>query len=856
MAIAEITKEECGERARLLRVHAYAVALDLTPGNEVFRSTASIRFSCREPGAASYVDLIADNVREITLNGGALDPAQACADGRVALADLAAENELRVVADFAYTGDGSALHRSTDSADGRVYCYTNLFPADARRVFACFDQPDLKAEFAFEVTARADWVVLSNQPAPEPELAGDGTATWRFTPTPRISTYLAAVVAGEYHLVTDVHTTPAGQVIPLGLACRQSLAPYLEAEDMLAITRRGLDYYTGLFASPFPFVKHDQVMVPEFQAGAMENVGCVTFAEAYIYRSKATRTRYETRAKTILHEMAHQWFGDLVTMRWWEDLWLNESFAEFCGTQSAAEATTFTDAWTTFCAGRKVWGYLEDQQPSTHPVAGQVATLTEAVANFDGISYAKGGAILRQLVAYLGRDAFFAGIRAYFAEHGWANASLADLLSALEASSGRSLAEWARAWLQTAGPNTLRAQFTVDAVGRFTEFAVLQEAPEEHPTLRPHRIGIGLYSRDSAAGGGDTAMQCTRRVELDITGARTTVPELAGQPQPDLILLNDGDLDYALIRFDDRSLDTLTTSLGALADPLARAVCWGAVLDMALQGELSLRRFVRIVTTAMPGETSVPVMQIVLGLTGRLITRTADPDEVGELLQALATAALPLLRAAEPGSDWQLTWAQLLSTTARTPGQLDLLAGLLDGSAEIPGLAVGTELRWDMLLRLASTGRAVDADIDAELQRDATDAGRRSALSCRAAIPDAAHKAAAWRLLADSDELGTDGIVEVVRGFSQPEHADLLAPYAEKYFAQLPAIWAARPDMIRIRLGLLLFPYTAASPELLRRAGEFLAAADHDHDRGLARVVVEGRDVVEKALRARALPAQ
>ena len=776
-----------------------------------------------------------------------------CADGRIALPGLAAENELRVVADFAYTGDGSALHRSTDSADGRVYCYTNLFPADARRVLACFDQPDLKAAFAFEITAPADWVVLSNQPAPKPEPAGEATAVWRFTPTPRISTYLAAVVAGEYHLVTDVHTTPAGQVIPLGLACRQSLARHLEADDMFATTRQGLDYYTGLFASPFPFAKHDQVMVPEFQAGAMENVACVTFAEAYIFRSKATRSRYEVRAKTILHEMAHQWFGDLVTMRWWEDLWLNESFAEFCGTQSAAEATTFTDAWTTFCAGRKVWGYLQDQQPSTHPVAGEVATLTEAVANFDGISYAKGASILKQLVAYLGRDAFFAGIRAYFAEHGWANASLADLLQALEASSGRGLAEWARAWLQTAGPNTLRSQFTVDPTGSFTEFAVLQEAPASHPELRPHRIAIGLYSRDSADGAGDGALQCTKRVELDVTGGRTIVPELAGRQQPDLILLNDGDLDYALIRFDDRSLQTLTTSLGAVADPLARAVCWGAVLDMAFQGELSLRRFVRIVTAGMPGETSVPVMQTVLGLTGRLIARGADPAGVAGLQQALAAAALPLLRAAEPGSDWQLTWAQLLSATASTAGQLDLLAALLDGTAEIPGLAVDTELRWDMLLRLASAGRAADADIDAELERDATDAGRRCALSCRAAIPDAEHKAAAWRLLAESEELGTDGIVEVARGFGQPEHADLLAPYAEKYFAQLPAIWAARPEMIRILLGRVLFPYAAASTGLLRRVDEFLAAADHH--RGMARVVIEGRDIAEKALRARALPA-
>jgi aminopeptidase N len=848
LAVAEITKAECDHRARLLRVQSYVIELDLTRGDRVFGSESVIRFSCAEPGAVSYADLVADTVYEITLNGITLDPAAVCADGRIALAGLAADNELRVVADFGYTSDGSALHRSADSADGRVYCYTNLFPADARRVFACFEQPDLKASFTFHVTAPGHWVVLSNQPAPEPEAAGPNTAIWRFDPTPRISTYLAAVVAGEYHLVRDSHTTPDGQLIPLGLACRQSLASYLEADDMLAITRHGLDYYTALFASPFPFAKHDQVIVPEFQAGAMENVACVTFAEGYIYRSKATRTRYEVRAETILHEMAHQWFGDLVTMRWWEDLWLNESFAEFCGVQSAAEATTFSDAWTTFCAGRKVWGYLQDQQPSTHPVAGQVGTLTEAVANFDGISYAKGASVLKQLVAYLGRDAFFSGIRAYFTEHGWANASLADLLRALEASSGRNLAAWSAAWLQTAGPNTLRPQFTLDAADNFTQFAVLQEAPASHPALRPHRIAIGLYDRDTGG-----ALECTRRVELDVTGARTVVPELVGQKRPDLILLNDADLDYAVIRFDDRSLDTLTTSLGTLADPLARAVCWGALGDMALQGELSLPRFVRIVAAGMAGETSVPVMQTVLGRTGNLITRTADPAGVAALQQALSAAALALLRAAEPGSDWQLTWAQLLSTVASTREQLDLLAGLRDGTAEIPGLAVGTELRWDMLRRLASAGHATDADIDAELERDATDTGRRCALSCRAAIPDAEHKAAAWRLLAESQELGPDGIFEVARGFGQPEHAELLAPYTAKYFAQLPAIWAARPDMIRIQLGRLLFPYAAASAELLRQVEEFLAAADHD--RGLARVVIEGRDVAEKALRARTLPA-
>ncbi len=845
MAIAEITKAESGERAALLQVRSYHVALDLTRGDGEFGSESVIRFDCAEPGAASYADLVARTVHEITLNGLPLDPGRACADGRIALPDLAASNELRVRADFSYTGDGSALHRSSDSADGRSYCYTQLFPADARRVFACFDQPDLKAEFGVTVTAPASWVVLSNMPSPEAEAGGEGTAVWRFDPTPRISTYLVAVVAGEYHVVTGPHTTPAGQVIPLGVACRQSLAPYLEADDILGITRQGLDYYTELFGSPLPFPKYDQVMVPEFQAGAMENAGCVTFSEGYIHRSKATQSRYEIRAVTILHEMAHQWFGDLVTMRWWEDLWLNESFAEFCGTQAAAEATRFTGAWTTFCAGRKVWGYVQDQQPSTHPIAGDVPTLTAALSNFDGISYAKGGSVLRQLVAYLGREQFFAGIRAYFAANAWGNASLSDLLAALETSSGKDLAGWSRAWLESAGPNTLRPDLRLAADDTLTEFAVLQEASAEHPTLRPHHFAVGLYYRDATG-----RLVRAHRAELDLTAERTVVPELAGLPRPDLILLNDDDLDFVIGRFDDRSLATMMTSIGDITDSLSRTVCWSAALDMASQAELSVPGLIAIVAAGMGAEASVPVLQTVLSLAQRLIETAADPAGVPGLRAALASPALALLRGAEPGSDAQLAWAQLLSWTAVTSGQLDVLAGLLDGSSGFDGLPVGPELRWPVLRRLAVTGRAGDEQIDAELTRDSTDAGRHEALGCRAAIGDAAHKAEAWRLLAESDALGTDGILEVAAGFRQPEHAALLAPYAEKYFEQLPAIWCTRPGMLRIVLGRLLFPYTAASPELLRRTDEFLAAGDLDP--GLARAVIEGRDVAAKALRARA----
>jgi aminopeptidase N len=859
MPIAEITRQESAERARLLRVHGYDVRLDLTRGEKLFRSTSVITFDCAEPGAASYVDLLAAEVVEASLNGAPIDPAEAYSDGRITLTGLAASNELRVVADCAYTYDSRGMHRAVDSADGRVYLYTNFEPADARRVYANFEQPDLKAAFTFHVVAPEHWVVLSNQPSPEPEPAGGGNATWHFPPTPRMSTYLTAICAGEYHLVTGTHTTPRGQVIPLGLACRASLAEFLEADDILTITREGLDYYTDLFGTDYPFAKYDQVFVPEFSAGAMENAGCVTISERVLFRSKVTDMMYELRATVILHEMAHMWFGDLVTMKWWDDLWLNESFAEFCATASSAEGTRFTDAWTTFSGTRKTWGYRQDQLPSTHPVAANVPTLSEAIANFDGISYAKGASVLKQLVAYVGRDNFVTGIRAYFAEHGWGNATLADLLHALETSSGRRLGEWARLWLQTAGPNTLRSEFAVGEDGAFSSFAVLQEAPAEHPTLRPHHIAIGFYNRAAAGVRGSSPEASTdqlvraHRVEVDISGPRTEIPELIGQAQPDLVLLNDDDLGYALVRFDQRSLATLTESIGQFTDSLARTVCWSAALDMVQQAELSVPAFIRLLVAGMGKEPTISVLQTLHMTAARLMSVTADPKWLPEGKEQLASVAVPLLRAAEPGSDHQLAWAELLAWTAITPEQLDLVAGLLDGSVQIPGLSVDTELRWSLLRRLAATGRAGDAQIDAELERDATDAGRRHAAASRAAIPDAAHKDAAWRLLAESEELGHEGVTAVAASFGQPEHSELLAPYAEAYFQVLPELWSSRGDHLKRVLGDGLFPYFAASPELLRRIDEFLAQPDRDP--AMVRLLIERRDIVERALRSRELPA-
>jgi aminopeptidase N len=851
MEVSDLTREEARERAALLSVQSYRVGLDFTRGDKEFGSTSEVRFTSARVGASTYVDLVAERVHEATLNGEPIDLSGFVGD-RLALTNLAADNVLVVSGDFAYTHESRGVHRSVDAADGKVYLFTEFFPAEARRVFAVFDQPDLKATFTFALTAPEHWLVLSNTPAPEPVAAepvaaGPGVATWQFPATPRLSSYVASFVAGEYTYVRDTYKTQRGQVIPLGVACRASLAEHLEADDMFEITRQGLEFYTNLFDMDFPFAKYDQIFVPEFYAGAMENAACVTFSENYVFRSKTSSVRYQQRARTVLHEMAHMWFGDLVTMRWWGDLWLNESFADFCGAYASVQATKYTDAWVLHTIQRKTWGYGQDRLPSTHPVVADAPSLAVAVSNFDGISYAKGGSILKQLVAYVGPEAFFAGVRAYFAEHAWANAEFADLVRALENSSGKDLRDWASAWLETSGPSTLRAEFELDDAGRFTAFAVRQQAPAERPVLRPHHIIVGFYDRQE----GEPAMARVHRVEIDLTGEVAPIPELVGRPRPDVILLNDDDLGYALTRFDPASLAVVTEQIGAFPDALTRAVAWTSVLDMVGQAELSVADFIRMLGAGLRAETSIELVQVLHRAAEREITRLADPAWLPTGLTEVAGVAIELLRAAEPGGDFQLSWAQMLAWSARSPEQLDLLAGLLDGTAEIPGLEIGTELRWLLLHRLVATGRRGEEAIEAELARDATDTGKRRAQSALAAIPDAAHKAAAWALLTESDELGVQGIRAVAEGFGEPEHAELLAPYADKFFDVLPELWRTRSGRMRKLLAEHLYPFSAAGDEVLRRSEEVLA--DPETDSVLGRVIVESRDLVRRVIKSRAL---
>ncbi|WP_289008044.1 aminopeptidase N [uncultured Thermomonospora sp.] len=843
-----LTREEARERARLLTVESYAVDLDLTTGDERFGSTTVVRFGCGEPGASTFVDLHGATVREVVLNGRSLDPASYDADaGRIPLPDLAADNELRVVADCRYSRSGEGLHRFVDPVDQKVYLYTQFETADAHRMFACFDQPDLKAAFQLSVTAPEDWQVVTNEAASSTERTGDGKARWVFPPTPRISTYITALVAGPYHAVRDEYRRADGSVIPLGVFCRASLAEHLDADAIFEVTRQGFEFFERVFARRYPFGKYDQLFVPEFNAGAMENAGCVTFLEDYVFRSRVTDAAYERRAETILHEMAHMWFGDLVTMRWWDDLWLNESFATYMSVLCQAEATRWTGSWTTFANLMKAWAYRQDQLPSTHPISADIPDIRAVEVNFDGITYAKGASVLKQLVAYVGRENFLEGVRRYFDRHAWGNTVLGDLLEALEETSGRDLTSWSKEWLETAEVNTLRPDYQVDADGVFTSFAVLQEAKPDHPTLRSHRIAIGLYDRT------ERGIVRRKRVELDVVGARTEVPELVGERRPDLVLVNDDDLTYAKIRLDEHSLRTLIEGIGDIADSLPRALCWSAAWDMTRDAEMATRDYVRLLLSGIRGVTDISVAQTLLRQARTAVHQYADPAWRTTGLQMMADALYDLAHRAEPGSDFQLCYVQALAACAVSDEHLAFLHGLLEGTHTLEGLTVDTELRWTLLRRLVVTGRAGQAEIDAEYGRDSTAAGERHAAGCRAAIPTPEAKAAAWEQIIGG-ELPNALFRATLGGFiDAAERVELLEPYAERYFAEVGRIWAEWSSDMAQTFAEVAYPFLVIDQSTVDRTDAYIASANPQP--ALRRLLLEGRDGVLRALRARAKDA-
>jgi aminopeptidase N len=847
MGVPNLTRPDARARAELLAVRAYEVELDLTdgggkPGERTFRSRTTITFTASRPGAETFVDVIAAGFREATLNGAPVDTAAYTPETGLRLTDLAADNVLVVDADCLYTNTGEGLHRFVDPVDGEVYLYSQFETADAKRMYTCFDQPDLKGRFALTVTAPAHWEVVSNGRAVAVTETTGGAQRVEFATTPPLSPYITALVAGPYHKVTDSHDG-----IDLGVYCRASLARHLDAEEILLVTKQGFDFYHRVFEYRYPFDKYDQLFVPEFNAGAMENAACVTFLDDYVFRSKVTDFSYERRADTILHEMAHMWFGDLVTMRWWDDLWLNESFASFASVLAQAQATRFTSAWTTFNSVEKTWAYRQDQLSSTHPVAADIPDQAAVEVNFDGITYAKGASVLRQLAAYVGLERFLAAMRVYFRRHEYGNTTLADLLAVLAEESGRDLSQWSAQWLETAGVNTLRADFEVGPDGRYTLFAILQDPaqPGDGPR-RDHRLAVGLYRADGPK------LVRVERVELDVTGARTEVPELVGVVQPDLLLVNDDDLTYAKVRLDERSLATLVARVADVDDPLPRAMCWSAAWDMTRDGELPARDYVALALAGVTAETEIGVVQSIQGKIRSALARYADPAWAPTGWAAFADVALRALRAAAAGSDVQLAWARTFAAAARTEEHAAVLRGLLDGSGAVDGLAVDADLRWTLLSGLVAIGAAGPADIDAELALDPTASGQRRAATARALVPTAEAKAEAWRRATEDDELPNAINEAIIAGFHHPAQTALTAPYTARYFAVVPEVWERRTSEIAQNVVVGLFP-DAVSADVVAAAEDFLA--DPARPPALSRLVAEGRDDTVRSLAGRARDA-
>ena len=840
-----LTRDEALARAGVIsEVIRYDIELDLTRGDTDFGSRTRVEFTAA-PGGAAFADLVSTNVRSIKLNDRDLDPGAHHQDSRISLDDLAEHNVLEVDADCQYMHTGEGLHRFVDPADGKAYTYSQFEVPDARRVYTTFEQPDLKSTFTLTVKAPKGWKVFSNAPTPSPEEDGDSW-TYRFATTEKMSTYITAVVAGPYEGVTDTLTSSDGRTIALGVYCRASVLEHLDADAIIDITRKGFEFFEDAYGIAYPFTKYDQVFVPEYNAGAMENAGCVTFRDAYVFRTRPTEAQLESRANTILHELAHMWFGDLVTMKWWNDLWLNESFAEFMSHLALAENTQYTEGWTGFMV-RKDWGLKQDQLPTTHPITAEIRDLADVEVNFDGITYAKGASVLRQLVSYVGRDAFFAGLHEYLTAHSYANATLADLLGELEKASGRDLAAWSKVWLEEAGVTLLRPSVETDEEGRITRLSIEQEAFSEGASLRPHRLAVAGYSLDGES------LQRVFHEELDVDGASTDVPSAEGVARPDFILVNDGDLAYAKIRLDEDSLAFAVANITRFTDSLTRGVVMAAAWDMTRDGQMKARDYLNLALTAVPAETNMQLLTLTLRHIDEAVRTFVAPDARAEAAETVGRRLLLLARTARSGSDAQRMLVAAAARNASNAEQFEAIKALYDGSATLEGLELDVDLQWSLLIALVRGGVAGDAEIDAREQEDDTMTGRQNAAAARAARDDAAVKEQVWEQVLGDKSIPNDTRWAMVSGFWAQARTtpSLYEPYVERYFAALAQVWEENTFHTAEDLTTLLFPSDLAgyAPGVdVVRAGHEWIDANPGAPAGAVRIIRERIDVCERQM--------
>ena len=843
MSSTNLTREEARHRSEIITVERYHVRVDVrgadADGATHFTSSTRLRFSSEE--SDTFLDLLDAEIESVIVNDEEVDPEY---DGsRIQLHGLRThrKNLVVVTAKLPYQHTGQGLHRFVDPADGKVYLYTHFEAADSRRMYTVFEQPDLKAHVDFDVLAPQGWRVISNQ-VHEDTREEDGGILHDFALTPRMSTYLTAIAAGPYVRFEDEwHSRDGSESIPLGILARASLAEYVDHEEIFKITKQGLAFYHDAFGYPYPWGKYDQIFVPEYNLGAMENPGLVTFTENYIHRGPATRSELAGRTNTILHEMAHMWFGDLVTPKWWDDLWLKESFAEYMGAHASVNATEYREAWTNFAVGRKAWAYTADQQSTTHPIVADIVDLEAARQNFDGITYAKGASVLKQLVAHVGVEKFFSAARHYFRELAFSSATLDDLIRHLEKACGRDLSSWVNAWLKTTGPDVLLPELTVRD-GVVQKLAVVRDSIDVRTgrdVSRPHTLRVGLYSLQ----GNDLVR--TDFIDVTLSSPRTPVREAVGKPAPDLILINDDDLTYAKVRLGATGTKTVLAHLSGLPNPLARALVWSMLWNAVRDAKLKVQDYLDAVALHGPKETEPAILTTVLQQL-RMAVENYLPDSARDnARRAEAARAWQGLDESEPGSDLQRIWARhALALSTADPESVDRVRELLDG--HVTDLAVDPELRWQAWTALAALGQASVEDLDAELERDRTKTGVAHHMAAMTACPDDAAKQDAYRRLRTPGELSNEHCLALIDGLRTPLGAETFAGLNSSYFDDLEQIWQEFPIEMAQRLVIGLFP-----------DGDVVEDADHwlahhpSATGGLTRTVKELRDAASRAETAR-----
>lgn len=841
-----LSEEEARIRAARVTNISYDLDFSFLEDARGYEAQTLVHFDYLGGEGDLRLDLRATELRELQINGETLEAPEYSGVAITLPARLLKKGKNTVRVEFAneYERSGNGLHHFRDSMDRSEYLYTSFEPFYAHRLFPCFDQPDLKAIYRLQVTAPADWEIISNDPLLSVRPAGKSLRRHTFVPTKLLSTYLFFLGAGPFAVWTDREAR-----IPAKLYARKSMAAYVPVDHFFELTRKGLNFFQEYFGYEYPFRKYDQIFCPEFNFGAMENPGAVTFSERYLYRHEPEASELESRADTLIHEMAHMWFGDLVTMRWWDGLWLNESFATYMSQLALTEAAGYPGAFESFLSSEKSWAYWQDQLPSTHPVAGEVEDTGEAFSNFDGITYGKGASLLKQLAYYIGPENFRRGVQAYFKRHAWRNTDLSDFFDALGEFTERDLNRWTQVHLVSSGVNIIEPVIEVKD-GRTTSVKVVQSPGNGDSLIRPRRLQVAFYSRDES---GRLVRSEVASVSLD--GKSASVPKLVGVSAPDFAFANHGDHAYAKVFLDPRSLEFVQSHIEEIPDSLTRRAVWITLWHMLRDQAMSPQAYLDIVLAKAPLEPDSKLVRSLVRGVAQVLRSYLPGDLRQEYLQRVQQVSWQQLQEAPTGGDLQKIWFSLLARSASGKDALTRLAGFLDGRTKIDGLEIDPEKRWTVVRRLAAGGYpGARTLVASELKRDSTDIGRREAMQAEASLPEARAKEAFWRRFIADTQTSLDRMRAAMRGFHQPDQAELTKGYVQAYFDAIPMQVEKRETDFAHLFVEALYPSYSFDLPVVEATRKFLD--EHpEMPSEVRRALIEAEDEFRRALEIRRLAA-